>query len=303
MNWYETIAFFTHCLPKAVARPLNALPDGSLREIRVRAGQSIRLSTRQGETICPCEPTSQQVAQMAEALCEHALYARAEEQRSGFVTLRGGHRMGLCGRVICQGQSIRALRDISSFCIRIAGQWRGAADGLIGQLTDENGFCRSTLIVGLPGMGKTTLLRDSLRRLSEAGRRVCVVDERSEIAAMCDGLPQLEVGPCTDVLDGCGKEAGLRWLLRSLSPEVLVTDELSDTLDAQAALEAIRSGVSMLATIHGRDLESVCGRNTLYPLIRDRAFERYAVLDVHEVGKLAGIYDRDFQPVVSEEES
>ena len=303
MNWYETIAFFTHCLPKAVARPLNALPDGSLREIRVRAGQSIRLSTRQGETICPCEPTPQQVAQMAAALCEHALYARAEEQRSGFVTLRGGHRMGLCGRVICQGQSIRALRDISSFCIRIAGQWRGAADGLIGQLTDENGFCRSTLIVGLPGMGKTTLLRDSLRRLSEAGRRVCVVDERSEIAAMCDGLPQLEVGPCTDVLDGCGKEAGLRWLLRSLSPEVLVTDELSDTLDAQAALEAIRSGVSMLATVHGRDLDSVCGRNTLYPLIRDRAFERYAVLDVHEVGKLAGIYDRDFQPVVSEEDA
>lgn len=303
MNWYETIAFFTHCLPKAVARPLNALPDGSLREIRVRAGQSIRLSTRQGETICPCEPTPQQVAQMAEALCEHALYARAEEQRSGFVTLRGGHRMGLCGRVICQGQSIRALRDISSFCIRIAGQWRGAADGLIGQLTDENGFCRSTLIVGLPGMGKTTLLRDSLRRLSEAGRRVCVVDERSEIAAMCDGLPQLEVGPCTDVLDGCGKEAGLRWLLRSLSPEVLVTDELSDTLDAQAALEAIRSGVSMLATVHGRDLDSVCGRNTLYPLIRDRAFERYAVLDVHEVGKMAGIYDRDFQPVVSEEDA
>ena len=303
MKWYETIAFLTHCLPKAAARPLNALPEGSLREIRVRAGQSIRLSTRQGETICPCEPTPQQVAQMAEALCEHALYARAEEQRSGFVTLRGGHRMGLCGRVICQGQSIRALRDISSFCIRIAGQWRGAADGLIGQLTDENGFCRSTLIVGLPGMGKTTLLRDSLRRLSEAGRRVCVVDERSEIAAMCDGLPQLEVGPCTDVLDGCGKEAGLRWLLRSLSPEVLVTDELSDTLDAQATLEAIRSGVSMLATVHGRDLDSVCGRNTLYPLIRDRAFERYAVLDVHEVGKLAGIYDRDFQPVVSEEDA
>ena len=267
MKWYETIAFLTHCLPKAAARPLNALPEGSLREIRVRAGQSIRLSTRQGETICPCEPTPQQVAQMAEALCEHALYARAEEQRSGFVTLRG------------------------------------AAEGLIGQLTDETGFCRSTLIVGLPGMGKTTLLRDSLRRLSEAGRRVCVVDERSEIAAMCDGLPQLEVGPCTDVLDGCGKEAGLRWLLRSLSPEVLVTDELSDTLDAQAALEAIRSGVSMLATVHGRDLDSVCGRNTLYPLIRDRAFERYAVLDVHEVGKLAGIYDRDFQPVVSEEDA
>lgn len=302
MNWHETVAFLTHCLPKAAARPLSALPEGSLREIRVRAGQQIRLSTSQGEKLCLCEPTPQQVAQMAEALCEHALYARAEEQRNGFVTLRGGHRMGLCGRVICQGQSVRALRDISSFCIRIAGQWRGAADGLTGQLTDEDGRCRSTLIVGLPGMGKTTLLRDSLRRLSEAGRRVCVVDERSEIAAMCDGLPQLEVGPCTDVLDGCGKEAGLRWLLRSLSPEVLATDELNDALDAQAVLEAIRSGVSVLATVHGRDLDSVCGRNTLYPLIRSQAFDRYAVLDVHEVGKLAGIFDRDFQPVDSGEE-
>lgn len=90
------------------------------------------------------------------------------------------------------------------------GPVAGAADGLLPHLTDEHGRCRSILIVGLPGMGKTTLLRDSLRRLSEAGRRVCVVDERSEIAAMCDGLPQLEVGPCTDVLDGCGKEAGFQ---------------------------------------------------------------------------------------------
>jgi Uncharacterized protein conserved in bacteria len=123
--------------------------------------------------------------------------------------------MGLCGRVICQGQSIRALRDIRSLCIRIAGQRRGAADGLIGQLTHENGRCRSAMIVGLPGMGKMTLIWDSLRCLTEAGRRVCVVDERSEIVTMCDGLRQLEVGPCTDLLDGCGKEAVLRWFLPS----------------------------------------------------------------------------------------
>ncbi len=303
MNWHETIAFLTHCLPKAAARPLNALPEGSLREIRVRAGQPIRLLTCQGEKLCLCEPTPQQVAQMAEALCEHALYARAEEQRGGFVTLRGGHRMGLCGRVICQGQMVRALREISSFCIRIAGQWRGAADGLLPHLTDEHGRCRSVLIVGLPGMGKTTLLRDSLRRLSEAGRRVCVVDERSEIAAMCDGLPQLEVGPCTDVLDGCGKEAGFRWLLRSLSPEVLATDELSSLSDAQAVLEAIHSGVSVLATVHGRELDSVRSRSALYPLVRSQAFDRYAVLDPRETGKLAGVFDRDFQPVAPGEEA
>ena len=286
MKWYETIAFLTHCLPKAAARPLNALPEGSLREIRVRAGQSIRLSTRQGETICPCEPTPQQVAQMAEALCEHALYARAEEQRSGFVTLRGGHRMGLCGRVICQGQSIRALRDISSFCIRIAGQWRGAADGLIGQLTDENGRCRSALIVGLPGMGKTTLLRDSLRRLSEAGRRVCVVDERSEIAAVHHGVPQYDVGLHTDVLDGFPRAEGLLTALRVLTPEVLVCDEISTEADAQAILRIHGSGVPVVASAHGTSLEDLERRPALKQLLDKGVFQYAAVLSGREQGKV-----------------
>ena len=101
-----------------------------MREIRVRAGGKVRILTAGGEITCACTPTQPQVEQMAEALCEHALYARAEEQRQGFVTLRGGHRMGLCGRVVAQGQSVRALRDISSLCLRVAGQWRGAADAL-----------------------------------------------------------------------------------------------------------------------------------------------------------------------------
>lgn len=297
MTWQETIGFMAHCLPKTVGKQLYALREGSLREIRVRAGGKVRLLTHEGEKLCFCEPTQQQVAQMAEALCEHALYARAEEQRSGFVTLRGGHRMGLCGRVIAQGQSVRGLREISSFCVRVAGQWRGAADGLEPHLTDEAGRAHSLLIIGLPGMGKTTMLRDVLRRLSEKGQRVCVVDERSEIAAMCGGLPQLDVGPNTDVLDGCGKEAGLKWLLRAMSPDVLAMDELGDALDAQAVLDTVRSGVSVLATIHGRTLESVAARGALYHLVQNRAFDRYALLDEREAGKLAGVYNGELEPL------
>lgn len=300
MDWQETMGFFCGCLPKPVAKLLMEQSAGSVREIRMRAGGAAAILTAEGTRTCACIPTQPQVAQMAEALCEHALYARAEEQRQGFVTLRGGHRMGLCGRVIAQGQSVRALREISSFCLRVAGQWRGAADELLPHLTDDAGRVQSTLIIGMPGTGKTTMLRDACRRLSETGLRMGVVDERSEIAAMYGGHAQLDVGPNTDVLDGCCKETGLRWMLRSMSPDVLVTDELGTAMDAQAVLEASRSGVSILATLHGRDPETCLARGALYHLAQNRMFARYALLDEHEVGKLAAVYDEQLRQLPKE---
>lgn len=297
MTWQDTLGFLAGCMPKPVGRVLMQQPEGTVREIRVRAGGRPRVLTACGEAVCGVTLTQPQVEQTAEALCEHALYARAEEQRQGFVTLRGGHRMGLCGRVVTQGQSVRALRDISSLCLRVAGQWRGAADALAPHLRDGQGRVRSTLIVGLPGMGKTTMLRDACRRLSEQGVRMAVADERSEIAAMCDGVAQLDVGPNTDVLDGCGKEAGMRWLLRAMSPQALVTDELGGAADAQAVLDAARSGVSVLATLHGRELETALTRGMLYHLVQNRAFERYVLLDEQEVGRVRAVCDEQLRPL------
>lgn len=295
MTWQETMEFFLSCMPRQVSRVLLNQPEGSVREIRVRAGGRASLSTAQGELPCAGSVSAQQLAQMAEALCEHALYARAEEQRQGFVALRGGHRMGLCGRVILHGQSVRALRELSSVCIRVAGQWRGAADAL--PLLDENGRALSLLVVGMPGTGKTTILRDACRQLSEAGLHVGVVDERSEIAAMCGGVPQLDVGPNTDVLDGCCKEAGIRWMIRAMSPEVLATDELGGALDAQALMEAARCGVKVLCTLHGRELETAVSRGALYQLAQTRTFDRYAVLVPGDVGRIAAVYDEQLRPI------
>lgn len=297
MNWQETTAFFSHCLPRPIGRMLLTQSEGSVREIRIRAGGNTVLVTSQGDLVCSAAFTSAQVGQMAEALCEHALYARAEEQRQGFVALRGGHRMGLCGRVIMQGQSVRALREISSLCIRIAGQWPGAGDALLPHLQDEAGALRSLLIVGMPGSGKTTLLRDLCRSLSRQGRHMCVVDERGEIAAMLDGTPQLDVGPNTDVLDGCCKEAGLRWMLRTMAPDALVTDELGSPLDVQAVLEAARSGVRILATLHGRNLSSALNGGALYQLAQHRIFDRCVLLENGSVGKMAEICDGQLRPL------
>ena len=297
MTWMETIQFFSGCMPRSLGKTLALQAEGSVREIRVRAGGRASILTYEGEKLCSGSYSQQQVAQMAEALCEHALYARAEEQRQGFVTLRGGHRMGLCGRVVTNGQSIRALREISSLCVRVAAQWYGAADALLPYLWDEDGRVRSMLIIGLPGMGKTTLLRDACRALSEQGVHMCVVDERSEIAAMCAGIPQLDVGPNTDVLDGCAKEAGLRWMLRAMSPGVLVTDELGSALDAQAVMDAARSGVSVMATLHGRDAETALSRGTLYTLVQSQAFSRYVVLDTQRVGQISHICDEKLRPL------
>lgn len=297
MTQRQSLEELAHCLPRPVARTLLQLPEGSVQEIRIRVGEKTVIRTLEESKTCGLEPTPQQVGQMAEALCEHALYARVEEQRSGFVTLRGGHRMGLCGRVLLQGQSVRALREISSLCIRIAGQWRGAADRLLPLLTDETGRVMSTLIVGMPGSGKTTMLRDACLRLSERGFRIGVVDERSEIAAMSSGEAQLAVGPNTDVLDGCCKEAGLRWMLRSMSPDVLVTDELGTATDAQAALDCLSAGVAVLSTLHGRQVQPPPTRGVLAQLTLHRAFDRYVLLDEKQVGVIAGVYDSQLRPM------
>lgn len=301
MTWQETMTFLTGCLPPQVGRLLLSQKEGEIREIRVRAEGRASVLTASGEVTSAETFGQRQVAQMAEALCEHALYARAEEQRQGFVTLRGGHRMGLCGRVITSGQSIRALREISSFCIRVAGQWYGAADALMPFVMDTNGNIHSTLIVGLPGSGKTTMLREVCRCLSAGGARVCVVDERSELAAMHAGVPQLDIGPRTDVLDGCAKEAGLRWLLRSMSPQVLITDELGTAADVQAVCEAAKCGVSVMASLHGRELETALSRGPVYQLAQNRIFTRYVLLDMLRTGHIAAVCDEKLRPLCVQE--
>ncbi len=299
MDWKEAAAYLGACLPEKLARALEAA--GPLRELRIRADQTVSLKTERGMERVGFIPNGEQVTEMAEALCEHALYARAEEMRQGFVTLKGGHRMGLCGRVLTQGTQVRALRDIASLCIRIAGEYPGSADEVMKRLF-KDGLLVSTLVVGAPGAGKTTLLRDMCRQLSDGDASrdpvtACMIDERGELAACVHGVPQLKVGRNTDVLDGCPKSVGMQWLLRSMAPGCLITDELGGEEDALAVLEAVRCGVPVLTSVHGQSLHQALERPALNTLMREKVFDLYVLLDRNVPGRITAYHDACLQAV------
>ena len=294
MTWEETKAFLSPCFPQEVRDEMELLLPGELREIRVRAGQPTAFITASRTALLSWQPTSRQVEALAEALSGHSLYARADETRQGYITLRGGHRMGLCGHVSGSG----ALADIGSLCIRIAGQWPGCADMLL-PLCQEGGAVQSLLLIGPPGSGKTTLLRDLARQLSAGGGALqsAVIDERGELAACVHGVPQLDIGCTADVLDGLSKPAAVAWLLRAMAPPLLVTDELSGPEDASALLDAMACGAAVLTSVHGAGLREVAARPALAGLMARRVFAYYVVLSGEGGGRVCAVHDRSGSPV------
>ncbi len=202
--------------------------------------------------------TEAEIRETIARLCQDSVYAYADEIRQGFLTVEGGHRIGLCGQAVLENEAgLRTLKHISFVNIRVSHEIRGAADGVLPKLYKEGKF-QNTLIISPPGFGKTTLLRDLIRQISDgnpygSGLRVGVVDERSELAGCYMGRPQNDLGMRTDVLDACPKALGMLLLLRSMSPQVIAVDELGEEADRQALHKAAASGCALLATLHGAD--------------------------------------------------
>ena len=272
MSLMELAAF----LPSRLAVEVEADCD-RLTELRLRAGQPAQLVYAGTDRFVgePLQP--QLVRKIALSLMEHSYYAREEELAQGFFTMRNGFRVGVCGSFARREGGGGSMRAIGSLCIRIARAIPGCAEEVIRQISGGNQLV-STLILSRPGMGKTTILRDAARLLSQQGYMVGIADERHEIAACRDGVPTLDVGPRSDVVDGCPKAQAMEQLIRSMAPDVIVTDEIGNLQDSSSVREAARRGVAIVSSAHASNIE-VFVASGLGRLVRDGLFPCVILLE------------------------
>lgn len=294
-----------------------AVSRRDLREIRLRAQRPILLLMRDGEWYpdaagglgrdigkALCLP-KEELEEIVRHICGYSLYACEEEMRRGYISAAGGVRVGIAGEVILGPEgTVRNIRHVGSLNIRVPHEARGAARRLGPWLYEGRRLC-STLFISPPGCGKTTLLRDVIRMVSEGsgpapGRTVGVVDERSELAGCYQGIPEFDLGSRTDVLDGCPKAYGMMMLLRSMSPGAIAVDELGGEPDIQAVLHAVHCGCSVLATLHADSCETFFEKGTLSALRRERVFERVILLK-KESGRFYAAQIRDGDGALLEE--
>ena len=272
--WQQAIS----CLPPPRAAQLAALDrQGEVEELRLRAGQPPAAKTAEGEQPLDLRPvTAQELRETLSRAARYSVHSYAESLKNGFVTLGGGHRLGVCGTVAEENGQVVGVRGLASLNLRIARQFTGLAAQIAPWIGD--GTPQSVLLLSPPGLGKTTLLREWVRLISDKGYTVAVADERSEIAALADGVPQFDVGRCTDVMEGCDKKQAALMLLKTMSPALLAFDEITAPADVEAVSLCAHCGTAVVASAHAADVDDLRQRPLYRALLELGVFGRAVVI-------------------------
>lgn len=250
--------------------------EDAVAEIRLRSGRATRLHLTDGGEIAAETVTEARLRQIALRLMDGSYYSRENDLREGYFTARGGFRVGVCGKLAPDRGGVPTMEAINALCIRIARERKGCATEIARDILADG--LQSALILSPPGFGKTTLIRDLARIVSDSGRNVAIADERGEIAACVQGTPALDVGTRTDVMDGCPKAKAIPMLIRACAPELIVADEIGGAEDAQALTDAVRCGVRIAATAHADSFHEAAARENLGALIGSGLFFLICVL-------------------------
>ena len=270
----------------------------NLQEIRVKVNKPLIIHIGNEEIIHQYIITTEDMKSFVQRMSSYSMYAFGEEIKQGYITIKGGHRVGICGSCIIENNKIKTIKDIASLNIRVGKEVIGCSNNIVPFLVSNNSII-NTIIISPPKCGKTTILRDMSLNLSNGifesgltGKKVCVIDERSEIAACYNGIPQMQVGTRTDVLDNCPKSEGIMMAIRSMSPDIIICDEIGTQRDMESILMAMNSGVSLITSIHGLGIEDLYNRSVFNELIENRVFQRAVVLSgIDGAGTIEYIYD------------
>ena len=243
--------------------------------------------------------TKEDIEQTFQIICKYSIHSFMDDIKKGFITLRGGHRVGIVGKAIVEEGKVENIKHISSLNIRISKEVKNCSDKVMNHIIKSPKTINNTIIISPPQCGKTTLLRDIVRNLSNGsdkfnfkGVKVALIDERNEIAGSYLGIPQMDVGIRTDIIETCPKDMGIIMVLRSMSPNVIVTDEIGTEKDIKALYTALNGGVGLITTVHGDSIEDIRNRKELRNLLDEELFKRVILLSARKgPGTVEKIYD------------
>ena len=286
-------------LPASIKKEIENLSFlDKLQEFRIKVNKPLFLVSNNKEHMTKYICNLEDVKVILQRISSYSIYAFEDEIKQGYITIRGGHRVGICGSCVIEKNSVKTIKNVASINIRIAREVLGCSQNILPYLVKSDRVL-NTIIISPPKCGKTTILRDLVKTISNgveklnlSGKNVSVIDERSEIGSCYRGVPQMDIGIRTDILDNCPKSEGIIMAIRSMAPQVVVCDEIGTYKDMESILAALNSGVNLITTIHGFDVEDLYKRPVFKEILDNKVFERAVVLSNRSgIATIEYIYD------------